>query len=221
MVKPITLYSHAKGPNPWKVAIILEELNIPYEPKFLDVVEMKKEPYLKICPNGRVPTIEDPNTGITLFESGAIIEYLAETYDTKDALSFSTSPEKFYQSQWIHFQMSEQGPYFGQASWFARIHPETIPSAIDRYFDQIKRVHSVLDRELAGKEYLVGDKCSIADLSFVTWDLLVPWIFGDRIGEYDAEKTYPNFYAWNQRLMARPVVQKVVKDREEALTTGH
>jgi len=105
MVKPITLYGHASGPNPWKVAIILEELNIPYDHKIMDMADLKKEPYEKINVNGRVPAIEDPNTGITLFESGAIIEYLAETYDTEGKLSFTKSPEKFYQSQWLHFQV--------------------------------------------------------------------------------------------------------------------
>jgi glutathione S-transferase len=82
----------------------LEELGIPYDLKLKDFSELQKDDYLKICPNGRVPTIEDPNTGITLFESGAIIEYLAETYDTKNAFSFTSTPEKFYQSQWLHFQ---------------------------------------------------------------------------------------------------------------------
>jgi glutathione S-transferase len=88
------------------VAIILEELQLPYTTKFMDMADMKKEPYEKICINGRVPAIEDPNTGITLWESGAIIEYLTETYDKPNALSFASGPEKFLVKQWLHFQMS-------------------------------------------------------------------------------------------------------------------
>lgn len=97
--------NEALGPNPWKVAIVLEELNLPYETKYMDMGDLKKEPFTKLCVNGRVPVIEDPNTGITLFESGAIVEYLAETYDKEDKLSVSSTPEKFFQSQWLHFQV--------------------------------------------------------------------------------------------------------------------
>ena len=80
-----------------------------YETKIMDFSELKKDPYEKLNPNGRVPAIEDPNTGINLWESGAIIEYLLETYDKENKLSYTKSPEKFQQSQWLHFQMSGQG----------------------------------------------------------------------------------------------------------------
>jgi glutathione S-transferase len=120
--------------------------------------DLKKPPFEKINVNGRVPAIEDPNTGITLWESGAIIEYLTEVYDTKNTLSFASSPEKYLVKQWLHFQMSGQGPYYGQAAWFAKFHPEQIDSAKDRYFEQIKRVLGVLNKALEGKQYLVGDK---------------------------------------------------------------
>lgn len=98
------------------MAIVLEELGIPYNQKLMDMGDLKKPPFEKINVNGRVPAIEDPNTGITLWESGAIIEYLAETYDTKHNLTITTSPDKFLVKQWLHFQMSGQGPYFGQAA---------------------------------------------------------------------------------------------------------
>jgi len=68
MTRPITLYSHASGPNPWKVAILLEELGVPYQTNFMDFADLKKEPYISLNPNGRVPAIEDPNTGIVLAE---------------------------------------------------------------------------------------------------------------------------------------------------------
>ena len=125
---------------------------------FPDMGDLKKEPYEKINVNGRVPAIEDPNTGITLWESGAIIEYLVETYDKNNTLTYTSSPEKYFVKQWLHFQMSGQGPYFGQAAWFEKFHPERIASATNRYKDQIKRVFGVLDKALQGKQYLVGDK---------------------------------------------------------------
>jgi glutathione S-transferase len=117
MVKPINVYVIPPGPNPWKVIIILEELGIPYEMKILGYAEVKSEPYVSINPNGRVPAIEDPNTGITIWESGAIVEYLVDQYDKEEKISYSSLPEKYYLKQWLHFQMSGQGPYFGQAAW--------------------------------------------------------------------------------------------------------
>lgn len=89
-VKPIVLYSHATGPNPWKVAIILEELKIPYETKFLEFPEMKQEPYESLNPNGRVPAIEDPNTGINVFE--VRLHSLPPSHPSKLTLQPSPAP---------------------------------------------------------------------------------------------------------------------------------
>lgn len=86
------------------------------------------------------------------------MEYLVDKYDKDDKLSFSTFPENYHLKQWIYFQTSGQGPYYGQYYWFQKYHPEKVESAIKRYEDQILRVTSVLDRALEGKEYLVGDK---------------------------------------------------------------
>jgi glutathione S-transferase len=103
------------------VVIFLHELGLPYEMKPLDRQDPDiriKEPLISITPNGRMPAVEDPNTGIKLWETGAIIEYLLEVYDKEGRLSYSSSPEKYEQSCWKHFQMSGQGPYFGQLHWF-------------------------------------------------------------------------------------------------------
>lgn len=116
-LKPITLYSHPGGPNPWKVAIILSELGIPYENKIMDFADLKKDPFESINPNGRVPAIEDPNSGLNLWESGAIIEYLLETYDKGDSLRYKSGKERWEQECWLHFQTSGQGPYYGQRAW--------------------------------------------------------------------------------------------------------
>lgn len=218
-LKPIVLYSHASGPNPWKVAAVLEELSIPYETKFLQFPELKKDPFESINPNGRVPAIEDPNTGLNLWESGAIVEYLVETYDKQNTLSFAAgTPDYFYAKQWLHFQMSGQGPYFGQAVWFTKFHSEAVPSAKERYNNEVKRVSAVMDRVLASREWLVGNKISYADLSFVPWFLLVP---AYTLPDLDLSKEYPNLSAWLERMKARPAVQKVVKEREAAMAAAN
>jgi hypothetical protein len=84
----------------WKVVLLLKELNIPYEHKLWDFPDLKKPEYEKLCPNGRTPTIEDPNTGITLWESGAILEYLIEEYDKENKFTYTSSPEKYQLKQW-------------------------------------------------------------------------------------------------------------------------
>lgn len=109
-VKPITIHAHKGGPNPWKVVLLLEELNVPYQNKFHEFDQLHKEPFESLNPNGRTPVIEDPNTGITLWESGAILEYLIETYDKSHTFTYTSAPEKFYLQQWLHFQVSGQGP---------------------------------------------------------------------------------------------------------------
>lgn len=116
--KPLKMYSHAGGPNPWKVAIILNELGIPYTTELCEFENLKKAPFEAINPNGRVPAIEDPNTGLTLWESGSIIQYLLETYDPTHKLSHTTPKEKWEESNWFHLQTSGQGPYWGQRAWF-------------------------------------------------------------------------------------------------------
>jgi len=214
-VKPIVLYGHATGPNPWKISIVLEELSMPFELKIVPKNELKQPAYEAINPNGRVPAIQDPNTGITLWESGAIIEYLMETYDKDHKLSFPPGTDDYWRAkQWLYFQVSGQGPYFGQAVWFKMFHPEKVVSAQERYVNEIRRVTDVLNRALDGKEWLVGSKSSFADLSFVMWyNSTVPRITGDA---FDMEKEFPNVHSWLQRMRARPSVMKVAKDKAAA-----
>ena len=102
----------------------------------LEFPDMKKEPYTSINPNGRVPAIEDPNTGITLWESSAIIDYLLETYDKSNSLQYTSAPEKFLQKSWMAFQISGQGPYYGQRAWFLFVRPPHI---------QLSKIGSVAD----------------------------------------------------------------------------
>ncbi len=114
MTQPITLHAHQSGPNPWKVVMVLEELGVPYTIKYEDFGTIKAAPYTELNPNGRVPAIVDPNTGVKLWESGAILEYLVETYDTELKISHGPqSPERWIEKQFLYFQVSGQGPYYG------------------------------------------------------------------------------------------------------------
>lgn len=100
-------------------------------------------------------------------ESDAILLYLVDRYDPEHKISVTAEGEKYQQLQWLFFQASGQGPYYGQAAWFTRYHPEQIPSALERYKNEIKRVLSVLESVLSKQDWLVGGKPTIADLSFV------------------------------------------------------
>ncbi|KAH8148828.1 uncharacterized protein LAJ45_07171 [Morchella importuna] len=218
----LTLYSHRSGPNPYKVAIILDELSLPYNTVFVEMDgSQKASPYIDLCPNGRMPALVDhSNNDYTIWESGAIILYIVSKYDTEHKISFSKEMDDELTGQalqWLMFQMSGQGPYWGQAVWFSRYHPgDKIPSAIERYTKEIRRVLGVIDLELrrGNKEWLVGGKCSYADLSFVPWNLYTETYFeGTAVDGWREELPYAA--AWHSRLMERPAV-KVNKERREA-----
>lgn len=114
-LKPIKTYGKL-GPNPPKVIMILEALGLPYEIEAVAITDIKKPEYLAVNPNGRLPAIYDPNTDLTLWESGAIVEYLVETYDKDNKISFPKgSNDSYLTKQWLYFQTTGQGPYFGQA----------------------------------------------------------------------------------------------------------
>ncbi|MBE3049057.1 glutathione S-transferase, partial [Candidatus Bathyarchaeota archaeon] len=198
-IKPIILYSHAIGPNPWKCALVMEELSIPYENKFLNFKEVKEPAFLAVNPNGRVPAIHDPNKDLTLWESGAIVEYLVETYDKENKISYTDFTNKYLCKQWLHFQMSGQGPYYGQVIWFTTYAKEDIPLAINRYKDEMRRVTGVLERALDGRDWLVGDKYTYADLSFHPWQRVIP-----RVHDEDFYDKFPRVKAWMDRMDARP-----------------
>ncbi|KAI1501405.1 glutathione S-transferase [Biscogniauxia marginata] len=204
--KPIRVWITPPGPNPWKVIFIFEELGLNYEIKSIRFDDVKKKPFIDINPNGRVPAIEDPNTDLTLWESGAIYQYLVEQYDTDRRLTYGTLREKNLCNQWLHFQMSGQGPYYGQAGWFLHLHPEKVPSAIERYANEIKRVLGVIESVLAAKpanaQWLVGDKMTFADMAFAPWNfhlgevLSKPW---DEVWE-----GFPHARAWHERTVELP-----------------
>ncbi|KAH9896998.1 glutathione S-transferase C-terminal-like protein [Cubamyces lactineus] len=211
--KQFTLYGEVWGPNPMKVAIVLEELGLEYDvvPVDINTGEHKGPEYTKINPNGRLPTLVDHSNGdFTIWESDAILLYLVEKYDKEHKLSVEDLNEKFKLIQWLFFQASGQGPYFGQAFWFIRFHPERVPSAIERYQKEILRVLGVLDSVLAKQQWLVGDKVTIADLSFIPWNAGALGFAVKDLEGFDAEKQYPSFYKWHQKLCTRPVVANLL-----------
>lgn len=209
------------------MAIILEELSLPYESEYVDFSRIKQEPFISVNPNGRVPAIEDPNTGLTVWESGAIVEYLLATYDPTNTLSPSVAnaAETWAARSWLHFQTSGQGPYFGQRAWFTFYHEEkNLTSALDRYGNEIRRVLGVIDTHLTKggkKEYLVGSKVTYADLAFVPWFWLIdmpPHMMGADFSTEWKEK-FPAARAWYDRLVARPSVSKLIKERGAVLAS--
>ncbi|WEW57792.1 glutathione S- transferase, nitrogen catabolite repression regulator [Emydomyces testavorans] len=215
-LKPLQLYGSLTPPNPFKVALILSELSLPYETIHIPREEIKQPPFTTLNPNGRLPALVDPNNdNLTIWESGAIITYLISEYDPNHTLSFAPhTKEHHLTQQWLHFQMSGQGPYYGQWFWFQNYHAEKVPSAIERYANEVRRVTGVLDEWLAERQFLVGDKCTFADLAFVPWQLLVPALSG-----LDMEKETPNVHRWIERMKSRPAVAKVMKEREELLAS--
>ena len=148
----IKLYT-AATPNGWKISIALEEMGLPYEVRVIDfsAMEQKADWYVKLNPNGRIPTLEDE--GFTLFESGAILIYLAEK--TGKFLPKGVQ-ERSRVLQWLMFQMSGIGPMMGQANVFFRYFPEKIQPVIERYQREVTRLFGVLERQLATHEYVAG-----------------------------------------------------------------
>lgn len=211
--KPIKLFGQ-HGPNPSKVMIILEELQIPYEKIPVPISEVKKPEFTAVNPNGRIPAIEDPNTGITIWESGAIIEYLIERYDTQHKISFAPgTPEAWHAKQWLFFQTTGQGPYYGQAAWFKKYHPEHLPSALKRYVDEMKRITGVLDGWLAKQKqvhgsgdgpWLVGNKLSYADISFVSWQEVISILIQKE--DYDVDE-FPLVKEWLDKMHKKESVK--------------
>ncbi len=192
----IQLYT-AATPTGWKIPIALEEMGLPYEVRVIDFAsqEQKADWYVKLNPNGRIPTLVDED-GFTMFESGAILIYLAEK--TGKFLPGDVHGRSRV-IQWLMFQMSAVGPMMGQVNVFVRYFPEKIPSVIERYQREVTRLFGILDRQLASHEYIAGEY-SIADIA------LWPWVSGyDYSGMSVAE--FPSLQRWLARVGARPAVQ--------------
>jgi GST-like protein len=194
-------------PNGHKVHIALEELGLPYQivPVNIGAGEQFKPEFLAITPNHRIPAIVDPEgpggARLSLFESGAILIYLAE----KTGKLLPADPVGRYTClQWLMFQMGGVGPMFGQYGHFHNYAPEELAYPRERYANEVKRLHRVLDKRLSAAEYLAGDAYSIADIA--TW----PWLrFPERRGIDFAD--YPSVRRWFKAIAARPAVQRGIE----------
>ncbi|TCD63261.1 Glutathione S-transferase 2 [Steccherinum ochraceum] len=212
--KHFTLWTHFAGPNGWKITSLLNELGLDYEPKYIDFFtnEQKGSEYLKINPNGRIPALIDhKNNDYIVWESAAIMLYIVDKYDTENRLNISAGdPERHHLYQWLFFQMSGQGPYMGQASWFNRNHPEKLPSAIERYQNETRRVLGVLESVLSKQQWLDGGKLTIADIIYVPWNNILGQVLGP---EFSFEREFPATFKWHSQITALPGVKAGIKEK--------
>jgi len=183
-------------PNGWKASVALEELGLPYTVKPIDITkgDQKQPEYLAVNPNGRIPAIVDhDNDGFAVFESGAILIYLAEKTGKLMPTDIKGRSQVI---QWLMFQMGGVGPMQGQANVFYRYFPEKLPSAIERYQKETKRLYEVLNTRLKDHEYLAGDY-SIADIANWSWVRAHKWA-GVTIDDL------PSLKRWLDQIEARP-----------------
>ena len=204
-------------PNGHKVHIMLEECRLPYVAHAVDIGkgEQFEADFLEISPNNKIPAITDPNgpggKPISLFESGAILVYLA---GKTGKFMPSSDRAKFDVLQWLMFQMGGVGPMLGQAHHFRLYAPEKLPYAVERYTNEAKRIYGVIDKQLSKNRFIAGRTYSIADIAIFPW--LRSW---ENQGVTLTD--YPHLKAWFDGIAARPAVKRgvaVLADRRKPLT---
>ena len=194
----IDLYTWST-PNGRKASIALEEMGLPYEVHPIDIGkgEQFDPEFLKISPNNRIPAIHDRDTGLSLMESGAILMYLAMKTDKFLPTSFES---RWRVIEWLMWQMGGVGPMLGQVHHFVKFNPGKAPYAEERYLKEARRLYGVLDRRLAGRDFIV-DEYSIADIATFPWIARFDWQ-GIDLNEF------PNVKRWYLAITARPAVQR-------------
>lgn len=194
----IDLYTFTT-PNGRKASVMLEEIELPYDVHKIDITTQQQftPEYIAINPNSKIPAIVDQETGIKVFESGAILIYLAEK---TGKLLPTEQKSRFQVLEWLMFQMGGVGPMFGQLNHFKRFAPEKVPYAIERYEKETLRIYGVLDKQLQDNEFICGDY-SIADIA------TYPWV---AIYEFQGLTldNYPNLKRWVDMVQQRPAVQR-------------
>lgn len=192
-------------PNGHKVTLFLEETGLDYNiiPVNIGEGDQFKADFLAIAPNNRIPAIVDhePLGGgapLSLFESGAILEYLA---DKTGQFLAASGAERYQTLQWLHWQMGGLGPMLGQNHHFNRYAPEKVPYAQERYINESRRLYGVLEKQLAGRDFIVGDQYTIADMASFPWTMYYEY------QSIDIDD-YPNIKAWMARINDRPATQR-------------
>ena len=211
----IELYT-AATPNGWKATITLEELELPYELHAVDLTagEQNTDAFRALNPNGRIPVIVDRDEGITVFESGAILLYLAEK---SGKLIPGDEHGRWLAIQWLMFQMGGIGPMQGQAVVFERYFADDVPAARERYHNETRRLYEVLNTRLAESDYLAGDY-GIADIA--NWS----WVKAHRWARVPVDGL-DHLQRWIDAIAARPAVQRGIEipppagssDRQKAM----
>jgi GSH-dependent disulfide-bond oxidoreductase len=208
-MRPIELY-YWPTPNGWKISIMLEECGLPYVVRPVDISkgEQFAPQFLAISPNNRIPAIVDPNGPggpISIFESGAILQYLGR----KTGKFYPRSERaRVRVEEWLFWQMGGLGPMAGQAIHFRRYAPEPIDYAISRYTNEVNRLYGVMNAQLADQEFLAGDY-SIADIACIGWVRLAERQ-GQDLGEF------PHLSRWFETIRARPAVKRAFAIRVPA-----
>ena len=195
----IDLYTFTT-PNGRKASIILEELGLDYTVHSIDITkdEQFSPEFVAINPNSKIPAIVDRDADITVFESGAILIYLAE----KTGKLLSSEPKQRFQTiEWLMLQMGSVGPMFGQYNHFYKYAPEKIPYAIDRYKKETLRLYGVLNTQLGKSEYVSGNEYSIADIA------IYPWIAAYKFMELSLDG-HPDLKRWYEKIAQRPAVDR-------------
>jgi GST-like protein len=203
----LKLYYHP-SPNPAKVALFLEETGLPYEVVPVDTRkgEQFSEAFVAINPNSKTPALEDD--GVRVFDSNAILLYLAEK--TGKFLPENTLKARAELLSWMMFIASGIGPYSGQAVHFKHFAPKGLDYAVERYRFEARRHYGILDAQLAKGAYLLGETYTIADMSAWGWARVVPFILGE-----NAWDTLPHLKGWFDRISARPAALRAnsLKDK--------
>jgi GST-like protein len=206
-------------PNGHKTAIMLEEVELEYEVCTINILEGDQfDPaFIAISPNNRIPAIVDTDgprgEPYTVFESGAILMYLAEK---TGKLWPQDTIERYDMIQWLMFQMGNVGPMFGQNGYFQGYCPEDVPLAKERYHNVSKQLYGVMDRRLAASEYLAGPEYSIADVATFPWTMPKQ----QEMHRIDIAE-YPNVKRWSDTVGARPAVQRGIAVLAEDMKVGN
>jgi GST-like protein len=209
----LQLYS-LPTPNGVKVSIMLEEIGLPYEVHLVDFNkdDQKTPEFLSLNPNGKIPAILDPDgpggKPLGLFESGAILQYLAE----KTGKLLPADAARRYQTiQWVHFQMGGIGPMFGQVGFFHKFAGKEIADKrpLDRYVAESKRLLGVMEQHLGGRQWFMDEEYTIADISMLGWVRNLIGFYG--AGELVGFDGFGNVAAWLERGLVRPAVQRGVE----------
>ena len=201
MPAPIELY-YWPTPNGYKISIALEEMGLPYTVKWVEIGrgDQFKPEFLAIAPNNRMPAIVDPEgpegAPVSIFESGAILQYLARK---SGKFHGASERERIAIDEWLFWQIGGIGPMAGQAHHFLNYAPERIEYARKRYSDEVNRLYGVLNRRLDGRDYVAGPY-SIADMAI--W----PWAWGWERQDQDITE-FPHMLAWLERIWERPAVK--------------